>query len=470
MRRWGCRAGWIVCGAWVSACVLNPAFDPLEEGEVGATTTAPDDPDPDTDAGTDSGTTSDTETTPDPSAPLGDPCPPLDPVEGPTIEVTPDQAAQLQSIVAGAEPGTTIVFQPGTYPLTDGLWITTPDLTFRSATGVPQDVVLDGGGQPEAMFSPRAARITVAELTIHRAAEHAVHVSGSSTDPAPGFFGYRLVMTDNGSSAFKVNPSESDFPADDGTLACSQISVSVEAREQFVDAQTCSNIGGFVGIASHGWHVRDNIVEGIWCPADYAGGAIRFIESSADPIVERNRIHDSVSGITLGVYEDAVPRRDYTGELCDGGFYDHYGGLVRNNVVTATGMGIASSDAGLDSGIALWQVCGPTVVHNTVVSAVPTFSSVEYRFSRTQATVVNNLVSHQILDRDDAGVPVAGNLQDVELSNFVDPLGGDVHLVPGSSAIDAGIMLGENSVSHDIDGDPRGTGVPDVGADEFIEQ
>jgi hypothetical protein len=181
--------------------------------------------------------------------------------------------------------------------------------------------------------------------------------------------------------------------------------------------------------------------------------------------VVRNVVTDCVNGIILGLYEDAEPRRPYDGERCDGGFYDHYGGEIINNVIAVSGTGIAASEVGLDAGIGLWQVCDTTVAHNTVVSAIGSFSSIEYRFERTQATVVNNLVSDEIRVRQDAGVPVAGNMQMVDLSNFVDPLGGDVHLVPGSAAIDAGVALGADAVLHDIDGDPRDDR-PDVGADE----
>jgi hypothetical protein len=110
-------------------------------------------------------------------------------------------------------------------------------------------------------------------------------------------------------------------------------------------------------------------------------------------------------------------------------------------------------------------VCDVAVVHNTIVSAIGAHSSIEYRFDRTTAKTLNNLVTEDILVRDDAGAPVAGNISGVALNNFVDPLGGDLHLVSGSEAIDAGVNLGEDASPHDIDGDVRAE-APDVGADE----
>ena len=202
----------------------------------------------------------------------------------------------------------------------------------------------------------------------------------------------------------------------------------------------------------------------MWCETGYGGAGIRFLETSAYSVVEHNVIRDCTQGIILGLWEDGEPRRTYDETPCGDVFFDHLGGVVRNNMVIATGTGIAASEVGFDTGIGLWNVCDATVVHNTVVSAIDTYNSIEYRFPNTQARVVNNLVTNEILDRDDAGVPVAGNLL-ADLNVFVDPLGGDVHLIDGAAAIDAGVQLGDDAVLYDIDGELRDER-PDIGADE----
>jgi hypothetical protein len=450
LRGVGCR---LLCALGVLVgCELNPAFDPLGGAGEGDG------------SGGDPTTTTTTEGTP--GEPLGDVCPALGPPQGESITVTPAQAAELGGLIAGLPEGHTVLFEPGTYAISNGLWIDTPGLTLRSSTGNPDDVILDGQGTAGVILGVVGANITIAEMTLQRSVQHLIHMSGNGTVPAPGITGYRLNLVDAGASSFKVNPTADQAPADDGLLACSTIRMTDARREELGDA--CGAVSGVAMFGISGWHIRDNYFEGFWCDTGFAGAAVHASETSADLLIERNVIRDCVIGIHLGIYEDAQPRRTYPryDASCTGGYYDFFGGTVRNNMIVATGTGIAASDIGQDTGIALWQVCDVTVVHNTVVSAIEPLSSIEYRFGRTKAKVLNNLVTHAILDRDDAGVPVAGNLQGVDLNNFVDPLGGDAHLVPGSEAVDAGVQLGEDAALHDIDGDPR-RDAPDIGADEI---
>lgn len=439
----------------VVGCELNPAFDPNATDAIfDSTTTGGTGGEADDGIGV---------TGADPDQPLGNVCPPLPPPEGDTITVRPEDVDALGGIIRAAPAGTTFLFEPGTYAMTDGLWIDNPGVTLRSSTGDPASVVLDGQRTVDTMISPVAPNITIAEMTLQRPVAHAIHTSGQPGVVVTGVIGYRLRIFDAGFSAFKMNPTFSDEPSDDGVLACSTIALTDAGRQELGDA--CPAASGVTGYGAVGWTVRDNDISGFWCPTGYAGPAVFFGETSADNRIERNVIRDSVVGIQLGVHEDAEPFRPLDELPCTDGYYGHYGGLVRDNMISATGTGIAASDVGFDTGIALWQVCDASVVHNTVVSAIGAHSSIEYRFDRTTAKILNNLVTDDILIRDDAGAPVVGNISGVGLNEFVDPLAGDLHLVAGSEAIDAGVNLGEDASPHDIDGDPRGD-APDVGADE----
>ncbi len=445
---------WSIIGLFaLTACEINPLFDPDATTGEGTGESGDETGEPETGV---------QPPEPEPGVPLSDPCPPLPEPIGEIIMVGPEQAAELPGIVGSAPAGSTVMLTPGMYPIDSALYVNAPNVTVRSSTGRPEDVVIDGQRIAGTIAFIQQPRTTLAELTFQRPTQHLVHISGSEEGAAHGVIGYRLRLRDPGASAFKVNPSAEGQPADDGVFACSSIELTDSGRAEL--GAECDSVSGFAGIATFGWLVRDNTVEGLWCETGYAGSAIRFFETSAHNIIERNVVHDCVSGIMLGLYDDYEARREYESVPCGEGYFDHVGGVVRNNMVTATGTGIAASDNGFDTGIGLWNVCDATVVHNTVVSAIDTFNSIEYRFTRTQARVVNNLVTDEILDRDDAGVPVAGNAV-VDLNQFVDPLAGDVHLVEGASAIDAGIQLGDDTVLHDIDGDPRDD-QPDIGADE----
>ncbi|MBN2573764.1 MAG: hypothetical protein JXP73_04300, partial [Deltaproteobacteria bacterium] len=108
----------------------------------------------------------------------------------------------------------------------------------------------------------------------------------------------------------------------------------------------------------------------------------------------------------------------------------------------------------------------PVVVHNTVVSwsGAGFFSSIDYRFGRTQVVIQNNL-TRRITVRDGASGTVDHNLESTPQAFLADPAGGDFHLTAAAtSAIDRGITVAESGL--DIDGEPHTRGAPDLGADE----
>ena len=85
------------------------------------------------------------------------------------------------------------------------------------------------------------------------------------------------------------------------------------------------------------------------------------------------------------------------------------------------------------------QACGVQVLHNTVVFTQPPFAAIEYRFSNTNADLINNLVTHNLMDRGGTAV-LSGNLSDQPLSLFVEGSYGDLHLKSSAdSAIDKAV-------------------------------
>ena len=97
------------------------------------------------------------------------------------------------------------------------------------------------------------------------------------------------------------------------------------------------------------------------------------------------------------------------------------------------------------------------------------FSSIEWRFSNTQAEITNNLASYRLLERDGASAVLNGNLENAPLSLLSNPLDGDLHLRSDASlAIDQGSVVLAGLADKDIDGDPRPAGFGrDIGADEL---
>lgn len=398
------------------------------------------------------------------------PCPPLPPPTGSTVEVHPSQADQLRAIVAAAPSGTTILLHDGLYAMDQGdatsrLVFSTPGVALRSLSGDRDAVVLDGAYQTNELVSIQASDVTIADLTLRRAYDHPVHVSGVAA-AVTGVLLHNLRIVDPGEQAVKINPASAVGFVDFGTLACSEIVLTAAGRP-FVrnDCYT----GGIDAHAAWGWTVHRNRFAGFWCPTGLSEHAVHFWRGSRDTLVEENVIVDCVRGIGFGLGSSGdgrvYPDNPYPGV----GYLGHIDGTIRNNFVAAADAALFASDYGFDAGIALEQARGAAVVHNTVASTEAPFSSIEWRFANTVVLLANNLVTHNLRERDgDPQATLAGNLDWVPAAWFVDVAAGDLHLAADDlPPVDAGAPLTPGLADRDIDRDLRDA-APDVGADEAV--
>ncbi|HSN53566.1 MAG TPA: hypothetical protein VLT32_02800 [Candidatus Sulfomarinibacteraceae bacterium] len=379
------------------------------------------------------------------------PCAPLPPPAGPTVEAWPTDADTLRSLVAGAATGTTILLHDGFYDLSGGdslhrLVFSTPGLTLRSASGVREAVVLDGGYVTGELVSIQASDTTIADLTLQRAYYHPIHASGPDV-PISGVLIHNVRVVDPGEQAIKVNPIGAGT-VDFSTLQCSHLELTGAGRPHI--RNDCYT-GGLDVHAATGWLVRRNRVVGFWCDAGLSEHGIHMWRQCVDSVVEENLVLDCARGIGFGL-----------GDGVDG----HTGGVIRNNFVAAADPDLFASQFGFDTGIALWGADDAVAVHNTVASTQAPFSSMEWRFITTPVTLANNLVTHQILDRG-GPASLAGNLEQVSTALFADLAAGDLHLVdPASAPVGAAVPLAAGVCDHDFDGQLRDA-APDVGADEL---
>jgi len=380
------------------------------------------------------------------------PCDPLPPPTGPTIEKYPTDAGNLRSTIESAASGTTILLHDGFYDMSGGdsthrLLFSTPGLTLRSASGNREAVILDADYATDELVSVQASNTTIADITLMRAYNHPIHVSGPET-PIDNILIHNVHVIDSGQQAIKVNPVGAGT-VDNSTLECSYLELTDVGRP-FI-RNNCYT-GGLDAHAATGWVVRRNRIEGFWCDTGLSEHGIHMWRLCQDTLVEENLIIDCARGIGFGL-----------GPGNDG----HIDGIIRNNFVAAGDPDLFASPTGFDSGISLWGAEGARAYHNTVASTQsPSASSIEWRFISTSVTLANNLVTDRIWDRGGTS-NLAGNTEYAPLNLFADVAGGDLHLTdPESGPVDAGTPLSPGFADNDFDSLLRDA-APDIGADEI---
>jgi hypothetical protein len=398
-------------------------------------------------------------------------CAALPPPAGRVVRVAPAQAAELTGIVSGLAEGDTLLFEDGTYALGGAyLWVSTAGVTLRSASGDREAVVLDGEYTTTEVITVAASGVTLADLTIRRPYTHAIHVTTGDAGDTLGTRIYNVHVVDPREQAIKINPGAVGFP-DQGEIACCHLELTAAGRPNVNPTATGCYTGGVDGHQARGWVLRDNLIEGFWCPSGLSEHAIHLWRGSRDTLVERNRLRNNARGVGFGLATEG-DARTYADAACPGlpaGTYvDHYLGLVRNNSISADDPDLLASPGGFDCGVCLWSACGAQVVHNSVASTGALFSAIEWRFAASRGiALVSNLATHPLREREDAQASLTGNLDTAPLALFVDAASGDLHLAPGAAlAIDQGSPLAPGVCDDDMDAEPRDAH-PDLGADEL---
>ena len=398
-------------------------------------------------------------------------CAPLPPPSGNVVRLDPSRTAELGDIVAGAAAGDTILLADGTYDLQGiSLWVTAADLTIRSESGNREAVILDGGYETGEIIAVAASGVTISDITLKRALYHPIHVIPGESSNTENTTIYNVVIIDPGQQAIKINANEArTLFVDNGLVACSRIELTPAGQQQVLDINGECYTGGVDGHQVAGWVVRDNHIEGFWCDRGLAEHGIHFWTGSRDTLIERNVLVNNARGIGLGLGESGEAR-EYTDNPCpETGYVGHFGGILRNNFISAYQDQLYASEYGFDCGICMDQACGTQVFHNTVASTEAPFSSIEWRFPNSSVEITNNMVTHNMQARDGGSASLSTNILGISLDIFVDPLAGDLHLHESASdAIDMGVPLGAGLCDDDIDGSMRPSGAaPDIGADEF---
>jgi hypothetical protein len=387
---------------------------------------------------------------------------------GTIVKVTPAEADKLPSLVYSAAAGTTILLEDGTYKMTGSdesqrrLTIANANISIRSASGNRDKVIIDGEYTTFEIISIQAPNVTIADLTLQHATDHLIHLVGAPVSVIKSKL-HNLHLIDSGEQFVKVNSDGNGNFVDEGILQCSLLEMTADGRTHVQPDPGGCYTGGIDAHGAWKWIVRENTFTGIHCEnGSLAEHAIHFWSESRDTLIERNKIIDCARGVGVGLGETGATRTYSDNPYSTLGYKGHIDGIVRDNVIHA---GTQASPY-FDTGIEIAQAPGIMVYHNTVVTQ-PLFSSIDYRWSNTDATIRNNL-TFKITSRDGAKGTADHNLESTPSSLFAAPASADYHLVAGASAaIDKGAVLSPSDAGGlDLDGYPHDA-TPDLGAFEY---
>ena len=370
--------------------------------------------------------------------------------------------AQLQTAMGNLQSGDTIVLANGTYNLTASLYINgRNNITIRGNAG-STNVVLAGRGMDNSNYGAvpfgiwsNGTNTTIAHLTIRDTWDNEIILNPGAQSPRI----YCVKLLNAGSQFIKSNPADiiSGSGVNNGIVEYCWF--------EYTGSPPGDHGGGagyFNGISAHAaqnWIIRGNLFKNLHNPDSAAylwNPAVLFWRHSANTVTEQNLFINVDRAVAYGL-DNATP------------YFDHAGGVIRNNFVyLAPGLMSASRSAGSDGSLIAWNSPGTQIDHNTVLLNGNESFAVEFRFSTTtNCTARNNLADKPIHLRDSAFATLTGNLLTASPGLFVNPSSADLHLLASATnAIDKAPTLA--AVTNDFDGDLRPKGASsDIGADEF---
>ena len=187
------------------------------------------------------------------------------------------QSRTLREVISGTNPGDTVLLADGVYTFPDagegqysGVYITTNDITVRSASGNAEAVVLDsayvshGGGS--GVITIDATGVVIADLTVQRSIFHLIHFWADGDDALI----HNVRLVDGGQQFLKSSPGGGTV--DGVEVSCSSFLMTDAGRDNVwgygsQDGQTKCYTGGIDTHEATHWAVRDSVFDGIYCDA-----------------------------------------------------------------------------------------------------------------------------------------------------------------------------------------------------------
>jgi hypothetical protein len=370
----------------------------------------------------------------------------------------------LRSAALTAAPGDEIVIAPGQYHVTNNLYITTPNLIFRGATGNRDDVVLYGNGMNVNSgvlegFWAAANGIQLHNLTIRGFWHHGIHIAGSP-------LASNVVI----SNVKTVNCGERHVKGSGSGVSDNVLidNLWMEQTEEYLPryghaVDEYNYIGGIDAMHLSNWTIRNLTAVNIRGATGGGRAGIFLWNGVSNVTIEGCTIIRCGHGISIG--NPSGPNGSHVAP------WHAVGGMIRNNVIVRRDAWALELDNTKDF----------KVYNNTVYSDTASYWRTVQVYDdpaeglTTNLDMRNNLIRGGINDLSSgdwsiAAVTAMGNLVDnvgtvVTPSWFVDTATYNLRLTPaGTGAIDQAVML--TDVPYDFEAQMRGA-LPDFGADEL---
>ena len=368
---------------------------------------------------------------------------------------------ELHQAIDNLQDNTTVLIEPGDYFLNQTLYIQENNITIRGNSNDCDQINLIGKGMEEANYAnvphgiwSNSDNLTVQNLTIRDVYFHPIQLDANADSPTL----YNLRLLDAGEQFIKSSSGGSLGSGVDNGV----VEYTIMAYTQSPPTTDHGGGSGYTnGVDVHGgdgWQIRNNLFKNFHTPdsSDHLWNpAVLMWNGSANTLTENNTFIDVDRAIAYGLTDRA------TGT-------DHFGGIIRNNMIYMTpGTFSSGRRTNSDAIIIIWDSPQTQVLHNSILTNLNQRLSTEFRFNTTGSNVQNNLSDADIGSRSGATYTQAGNLTNATSNLFINPASGDLHLHEMATiAIDQVDSIVDAMRDFDDELRPLGNDA-DIGADEF---
>lgn len=366
---------------------------------------------------------------------------PWSPLQPPNV-IPVGTSSGLLAAVQNANYGDIIeIIEPGVYSPNSTLIPNASNVTIRGHKDAsPNDIILRGpgmdnsntGNRPHGVYSQYPG-LKLENFTIEQFYFHAVTFGAGAGNPT-----FRnMIMQDIGQQTIKA--SAYPLTIDNGVVEnCVFRFTSGRPMTDhagggyfyngFIDGHRCSN-----------WTVQDSFFGEITptqeeidfvlsinpsASINYWSPAVYFWNGSSNNTIQRNIFHNNIRSVALGLID----------QLSLNGFYDHVGGIVKNNfIVIDVGRLSSSQTLNSDAAILLWNCQNGKAKHNTILTNGQITDSIQGRWT-TSLEISANLVDRPIRMREAASYSGINNQLNASPSWFVDSISADLRLNTTGSA------------------------------------